>query len=76
MLSSFPSVSVQVRDHYGPNLDSLTETSRVGVLVDEDACLHLVVNGIDYGVAARDVPHPCWPLVDVYGQCEQVGHLV
>ncbi|XP_005104477.1 neuralized-like protein 4 [Aplysia californica] len=62
----------KVKDHYGPNLDTLGENCRVGVVVDEDSCLHLVVNGIDYGVAVRDVPHPCWPLVDLYGQCEQV----
>ncbi|GFR92101.1 neuralized-like protein 4 [Elysia marginata] len=62
----------KVKDHFGPNLDSLGENSRVGITVDEDLCLHLMVNGIDYGVAARDIPHPCWPLVDVYGQCEQV----
>ena len=64
-----------MKDHFGPNLDTLGENSRVGISVDEDLCLHLMVNGIDYGVAARDIPLPCWPVVDVYGQCEQVCHL-
>ncbi|KAK0040385.1 neuralized-like protein 4 [Biomphalaria pfeifferi] len=63
---------IKIKDHYGPNLDTLTENSRVGVLVDEDSYLHIMVNGIDYGVAARDIPRPCWPIVDLYGQCEQV----
>jgi neuralized-like protein 4 len=46
----------------------------VGVLIDDDSSLHLYINGIDQGVAARDVPCPCHGLVDLYGQCEQVDY--
>lgn len=45
----------------------------MGVLVDDDNSLHMYVNGIDQGVAIRDVPMPCYGLVDVYGQCERVS---
>ena len=47
----------------------------MGILVDDDHCLHLYVNGIDQGVAARDVPMPCYGFVDVYGQCEKVKNI-
>lgn len=40
--------------------------------MDGNSCLHLYVNGMDQGVAAQDIPMPCYPLVDLYGQCEQV----
>lgn len=44
----------------------------LGLLVDTSSCLHLYVNGMDQGVAAQDVPSPCYPFIDLYGQCEQV----
>lgn len=44
----------------------------VGLLVDLQGCLHLYVNGVDYGEAARDVPSQCYAVVDLYGQCDQV----
>lgn len=45
----------------------------LGLLVDANSCLHLYVNGMDQGVAAQDIPSPCYPVIDLYGQCEQVG---
>lgn len=62
----------KVKQRYGPNLDTLQCGHVVGVMVDDDNCLHLYVNGLDQGIAARDVPYPCYGLVDLYGQCEQV----
>lgn len=44
----------------------------MGLLVDANSCLHLYVNGMDQGVAAQDIPSPCYPFIDLYGQCEQV----
>lgn len=44
----------------------------LGLLVDTTSCLHLYVNGMDQGVAAQDIPSPCYPFIDLYGQCEQV----
>lgn len=44
----------------------------LGLLVDTNSCLHLYVNGMDQGVAAQDIPSPCYPFIDLYGQCEQV----
>ena len=64
-----------MKEGYGPDLTSLAPQTHVGVEVDGEGALHLRVGGIDYGVAARDVPRPCWPVVDLYGMCEQVVHI-
>ncbi|EEC01382.1 neuralized, putative, partial [Ixodes scapularis] len=61
---------------YGPNLDNLQQWHTVGVQVDLEGCLHMHVNGVDQGVAARDLPPVCYALVDLYGQCEQVPILL
>ena len=62
----------QIKERYGPNLDSLQTGHTVGVMVDDQNCLHLEVNGLDQGVAARDIPHVCYVVADLYGQCQQV----
>nr|KAG5693404.1 hypothetical protein BaRGS_009877 [Batillaria attramentaria] len=49
----------------GAALTSVGVGDRVGVLVDAARCLHLYVNGTDQGVAARDVPHPCYAFFDL-----------
>ncbi|XP_039602936.1 neuralized-like protein 4 isoform X2 [Polypterus senegalus] len=64
--------SLKICENYGPNLDTCPEGTLLGILVDGNNCLHLYVNGIDQGLAAQDIPNPCFPLVDLYGQCEQV----
>lgn len=63
----------QICENYGPNLDTCPEGTVLGLLVDANSCLHLYVNGMDQGVAAQDIPSPCYPVIDLYGQCEQVG---
>uniref|UniRef100_A0AAY5EGW9 Neuralized-like protein 4 n=1 Tax=Electrophorus electricus TaxID=8005 RepID=A0AAY5EGW9_ELEEL len=70
--------SLKICENYGPNLDTCPEGTVLGLLVDASGCLHLFVNGMDQGVAAQDIPSPCYPLIDLYGQCEQVslGHLL
>lgn len=65
---------LQVKQCYGPNLDTLQCGHIVGILIDDDNCLHLYVNGLDQGIAARDIPNPCYGLIDLYGQCEQVSY--
>ena len=67
---------LQIKENYGPNLDNLQVGQTVGVLVDEDHNLHLYVDGVDQGVAARDVPSPCYGMLDLYGQCELVSRLL
>lgn len=62
----------QICENYGPNLDTCPEGTVLGLLVDANSCLHLYVNGMDQGVAAQDIPSPCYPFIDLYGQCEQV----
>ncbi|XP_062372617.1 neuralized-like protein 4 isoform X2 [Sardina pilchardus] len=64
--------SLKICENYGPNLDTCPEGTVLGLLVDGSSCLHLYVNGMDQGVAAQDIPSPCYPLIDLYGQCEQV----
>ena len=68
----FDSLS-QIKDQYGPNLDSLQTGHTVGITVNDDSTLHLYVNGIDQGSAAKDIPPTCYAVVDLYGQCEQVS---
>ncbi|KAL4221121.1 Neuralized-like protein 4 [Mactra antiquata] len=62
----------KIKEHYGCNLDKLQVGHTVGILLDDDNSLHIYVNGIDQGVAVRDVPTPCHALIDLYGQCEKV----
>ncbi|XP_037832302.1 neuralized-like protein 4 isoform X4 [Kryptolebias marmoratus] len=64
--------SLKICENYGPNLDTCPEGTVLGLLVDTNSCLHLYVNGMDQGVAAQDIPSPCYPFIDLYGQCEQV----
>lgn len=69
----FIDLMFQICENYGPNLDTCPEGTVLGLLVDTNSCLHLYVNGMDQGVAAQDIPSPCYPFIDLYGQCEQVG---
>nr|XP_034992887.1 LOW QUALITY PROTEIN: neuralized-like protein 4 [Zootoca vivipara] len=64
--------SLKICENYGPNLDTCPEGTVLGLLVDSSSCLHLYVNGMDQGVAAQDILNPCYVLIDLYGQCEQV----
>ncbi|XP_078389916.1 neuralized-like protein 4 isoform X4 [Cetorhinus maximus] len=64
--------SLKICDNYGPNLDTCPEGTILGLLVDNSQGLHLFVNGMDQGVAAQDIPNPCYVVIDLYGQCEQV----
>lgn len=63
----------KVKDNYGPNLDHLKEQSTVGVLVDSSRQMHLLVNGIDQGIACGNVfASRCFALCDLYGRCEKL----
>ncbi|XP_076451881.1 neuralized-like protein 4 isoform X3 [Babylonia areolata] len=62
----------KVKERYGCDLSTVGCGGRVGVRVDGEGCLHVYVDGQDQGVAARDVPQPCFALFDLYGQCTQV----
>ncbi|XP_043932154.1 neuralized-like protein 4 [Protopterus annectens] len=64
--------SLKICENYGPNLDTCPEGTTLGLLVDSNNSLHLFVNGMDQGVAVQDIPNPCYGIVDLYGQCEQV----
>uniref|UniRef100_A0A0A9ZGY0 Neuralized-like protein 4 n=3 Tax=Lygus hesperus TaxID=30085 RepID=A0A0A9ZGY0_LYGHE len=63
----------KIKSRYGVNLDTSGLGSTVGVMVDGDNQLHVVVNGRDQGVAATNIsPSVSLPLVDLYGACDQV----
>lgn len=44
----------------------------MGVRVDHEARLHLLVNGVDQGVAAKEIPPTVYVVLDLYGQCQEV----
>ncbi|XP_070207113.1 neuralized-like protein 4 isoform X3 [Littorina saxatilis] len=62
----------KAKEHYGCDLSTVGCGRRLGVLVDSDSCLHVYIDGNDQGIAAKDVPQPCFALFDVYGQCTQI----
>jgi neuralized-like protein 4 len=47
---------LRLRAHGGPNLEELAVGHTVGLMVDAQARLHLLVNGVDQGVAAEHLP--------------------
>ncbi len=51
------SISYQVKERYGPNLDKLHSGHVIGVMVDEDNSLHLFVNGVDQGALKLLIEH-------------------
>lgn len=61
-----------MKDGYGPGLDSLQAGHTVGLRIESDNTLHLYVNDIDQGVAAKDIPTNAYVVMDLYGQCQQV----
>jgi len=44
---------------------------RVGVMRNDDGTLHFFVNGVDQGLASRDVPPCVYGVIDLYGQAAQ-----
>ncbi|KAJ8320441.1 hypothetical protein KUTeg_002028 [Tegillarca granosa] len=62
----------KIKEQYGPDLNQLQCGHIIGILVDDDASLHLYVNGVDQGIASKHIPNPCYVIVDLYGKCEQV----
>ncbi|MPC93956.1 Neuralized-like protein 4 [Portunus trituberculatus] len=65
-------ISSKIKGRYGPDLDSLAGGHVVGVRVDHEARLHLLVNGVDQGVAAKEIPPTVYVVLDLYGQCQEV----
>ena len=66
----------QIKGRYGPDLDSLSEgfgSHVIGLLVDQEHRLHLFVNGVDQGVAAKEIPLKVFAIFDLYGQCQEVS---
>ncbi|XP_015908035.1 neuralized-like protein 4 [Parasteatoda tepidariorum] len=61
-----------ILEDYGHDLDDLSEGDSVGVMRTRFGELHFFVNGIDHGVAAKNVPGFIYAVVDMYGKCAQV----
>lgn len=65
-------ISFQIKENCCTNIDALTAGQMIGVRIDSDSTLHLVINGSDRGAIVRELPSVCYAVVDLYGQCEQV----
>ena len=63
---------LQIKEEFCWDLNNLNVGQTVGVLLDGDSALHLYINGVDAGIAARDLPNICYAVIDLYGQTEQV----
>ncbi|XP_028049148.1 neuralized-like protein 4 [Monomorium pharaonis] len=63
----------RVKTKYGAGLENLQCNSVVGLLIDEDSRLHLLINNVDQGIAATDLPPYVFAVIDLYGQCEQIS---
>nr|XP_033337395.1 neuralized-like protein 4 [Megalopta genalis] len=64
---------VRVKTKYGAVLENLQLNSVVGLFIDEENRLRLIINGIDQGVVATDLPPYVYVVFDLYGQCEQIS---
>ncbi|KZC09170.1 Neuralized-like protein 4 [Dufourea novaeangliae] len=64
---------IRVKTKYGSALESLQSNTVVGLVIDSDNGLRLLINGIDQGVAATDLPPYVYAVIDLYGQCEQIS---
>ncbi|KAK9298978.1 hypothetical protein QLX08_007891 [Tetragonisca angustula] len=64
---------IRIKTKYGAILENLHCNSIVGLFIDDDNRLHLIINGVDQGVAATDLPPYVYAVFDLYGQCEQVS---
>ena len=45
---------------------------RVGLKRQSNGSLIFYINGVEQGVAAANLPHQLYAVVDIYGQCSQV----
>ncbi|PSN33663.1 hypothetical protein C0J52_20980 [Blattella germanica] len=64
---------VTLRNGYGCDLDTLTTSTRIGMMRHDDESLHYYVDGVDQGAACEGVPPHVYAVVDLYGQCAQVS---
>ena len=55
-----------------PNLDKLTLDQTVGIVIDAQRNLRLLVNSVDQGIMVKNIPQLCYGIVDLYGQCEEI----
>ncbi|XP_077998138.1 neuralized-like protein 4 [Glandiceps talaboti] len=60
-------------DEYGFDLDQLNQGDRVGLQRTSAGDLHIYINGIDQGCAAKDLPNVVYAVIDMYGKCAQVS---
>ncbi|XP_077998231.1 uncharacterized protein LOC144451302 [Glandiceps talaboti] len=62
-----------VGGHYSLNLNMIKEGDVVGIVRLPNNTLHYYYNGIDQGIAFRDIPEGVYPLIAVTGKCLQVS---
>ncbi|KAL3244923.1 hypothetical protein MRX96_018505 [Rhipicephalus microplus] len=63
----------EVIKDYCQNLDTLQVGDKVGVKRTSEGNLHFYINGVDQGVAARNVPARVYGVIDLYGQAAQAS---
>ena len=63
----------QVIDDLPRSLDSMREGDTVGVVVDGDNSLFLLLNGERLGPLAQALPARRYAVLDLYGSCEEVA---
>ena len=62
-----------MNDNLRRSLDSLQEGDTLGVLIDKESRLHLLINGEDLGPVAQAIPARRFAVLDLYGCCEEVS---
>ena len=60
-------------ENLGFNVDTLTTNQSVGIIVDAQRNLKVLINGQDKGIIVQNVPQVCYGLIDLYGQCEEIS---
>jgi len=63
---------LQIAEYRGCDWSELQVCQVVGLMVNSKGQLHLFLDHKDQGVMASNIPPHCYPVIDVYGQCEQV----
>lgn len=62
----------QIAEYRGCDWSELQVCQVAGLMVNSKGQLHLFLDHKDQGVMASNIPAHCYPVIDVYGQCEQV----
>lgn len=71
--SSVMQNGITLKNNYGLDLDSVQTGAVIGMKRHIDGTLHYYLDGEDKGEACSGLPTGVYPVIDLYGQCAQVG---